>query len=288
MKSKRKTWTKEEINILKKNAGKLSIQEVADLLNRPYMGTIDIIRRLKIPYKRRITTNWTKKEISTLQKLIHTHTSKEIGKLLNRSETAISAKRWLLKIKRDPIIWTKEEDKILFEKRFILTISEVSTLLYKSTGSVCVRLKQLGISYNTRNKPTKTCIKCKKEFPNNYEYFSEQKYKLKLKDGSISQLSITKSSCKTCQSEYNLAWRAKNPNHKRLLKRQLKTVEEYETSLARIDQLMDAEANTPECDELEFLGLLVERYEKKHYKLPKPEPNDIIQHNLEQRGLITK
>ena len=70
--------------------------------------------------------------------------------------------------------------------------------------------------------------------------------------------------------------------------RLIKTEEEYESVIARIDELMDAEANTPECDELELLGLLVEKFEEINYPLPDPEPVDVIQHYLEQRGLKAK
>jgi len=64
----------------------------------------------------------------------------------------------------------------------------------------------------------------------------------------------------------------------------IKTKEDYESAIARIDELMDAEANTPECDELEILGGLVEDYESINFKLPQPTEYDIFQHKLEQLG----
>jgi HTH-type transcriptional regulator/antitoxin HigA len=68
----------------------------------------------------------------------------------------------------------------------------------------------------------------------------------------------------------------------------VKTDEEYENALARLEQLMDAEPNTPECDELELLSLLVEKYEKEIYPLPEADPVDVIQYYMEQRGLKAK
>ena len=45
---------------------------------------------------------------------------------------------------------------------------------------------------------------------------------------------------------------------------ELRTTEEYETALARIDTLMDAEPGSPEGDELEELVNLVEEYEEEY------------------------
>ncbi|MDX5583648.1 MAG: hypothetical protein QNK20_01770 [Aureibaculum sp.] len=48
--------------------------------------------------------------------------------------------------------------------------------------------------------------------------------------------------------------------------RLIKTDKEYEDSLIRINELMDAKANTPECDELELLGILVNHYEEQELR----------------------
>ena len=45
----------------------------------------------------------------------------------------------------------------------------------------------------------------------------------------------------------------------------IKTEEDYGLVLSRIEDLMDAEANTPEADELELLATLIELYEDEHY-----------------------
>jgi len=44
----------------------------------------------------------------------------------------------------------------------------------------------------------------------------------------------------------------------------IRTEADYEAALARIDTLMDAEAGTPEGEELDVLTDLVEHYEAKH------------------------
>jgi HTH-type transcriptional regulator/antitoxin HigA len=68
----------------------------------------------------------------------------------------------------------------------------------------------------------------------------------------------------------------------------IKTDEEYKDVLVRIEQIMDAEPNTPDGDELELLSLLVEKYEKENYPLPIADPVDVIQYYMEQRGLKAK
>lgn len=68
----------------------------------------------------------------------------------------------------------------------------------------------------------------------------------------------------------------------------IKTDEAYENAWTRIEQIMDAEPNTSEGDELELLSLLVEKYEKETYPLPEADPVDVMQYYMEQRGLKAK
>ncbi len=51
----------------------------------------------------------------------------------------------------------------------------------------------------------------------------------------------------------------------------IKTEEDYQKALSRIDELMDAEPNTPEGEELELLVTLVEQYEEEKYPIKEPE-----------------
>ena len=51
----------------------------------------------------------------------------------------------------------------------------------------------------------------------------------------------------------------------------IKTEEDYQKALSRIEELMDAELGTPEGDELDFLVTLVEKYEDKEYPIKKPD-----------------
>lgn len=62
--------------------------------------------------------------------------------------------------------------------------------------------------------------------------------------------------------------------------------DEYEMALQRIDQLMGAEADTPELDELKSLTLLVEQYENIHYPVNPPTLLSKIKFRLEQLGWV--
>ncbi len=64
--------------------------------------------------------------------------------------------------------------------------------------------------------------------------------------------------------------------------RPVRTEEDYEAALVRIDELMDAEANTPEDDELDVLVGLVERYEETHHPIPPPDPIAAIEFRMDQ------
>jgi len=59
----------------------------------------------------------------------------------------------------------------------------------------------------------------------------------------------------------------------------IKTDEDYENALARIDILWGAEPDTPSSDELEVLVTLVEAYEAKHYPIVPVAPH-INSHNV--------
>jgi len=65
----------------------------------------------------------------------------------------------------------------------------------------------------------------------------------------------------------------------------IKTEEDYQKALSRIDDLMDAVPNTPEGDELELLVTLVELYEEKKYPIDMPDAIDAIGFRMEQLSL---
>ena len=68
----------------------------------------------------------------------------------------------------------------------------------------------------------------------------------------------------------------------------IKTELDYNAALSEIEQLMDAEPNTPEGDKLDVLTTLVEAYEEKHYPIDPPDPIEAIIHQMESQGLTRK
>jgi len=65
----------------------------------------------------------------------------------------------------------------------------------------------------------------------------------------------------------------------------IKTEEDYQLVLSRIDELMNAEPNTSEGDELELLVTLVELYEDKKYPIDMPDAIEAIKFRMEQLSL---
>ncbi len=70
--------------------------------------------------------------------------------------------------------------------------------------------------------------------------------------------------------------------------RPIRTEDDYETTLQRIDTLMDSIPGTEEFDELEILVTLVESYEEKHYFIDAPDPISAIKFRMEQEDLKQK
>lgn len=65
----------------------------------------------------------------------------------------------------------------------------------------------------------------------------------------------------------------------------IKTEEDHEKALSRIEEIMDAKPGTAEMDELELLTALVEMYEERHYPIEPPDPIDAIKFRMDQLGL---
>jgi HTH-type transcriptional regulator / antitoxin HigA len=67
--------------------------------------------------------------------------------------------------------------------------------------------------------------------------------------------------------------------------RAIRSEADYEAALERIDELMDAEGDTPQGEELDVLTDLVELYEAKHAPIGYPSPVGAIRFRMEQGGL---
>jgi HTH-type transcriptional regulator/antitoxin HigA len=66
--------------------------------------------------------------------------------------------------------------------------------------------------------------------------------------------------------------------------RPIRTEEDYENALLKIEQLWGAKAGTAEGDLLDVLAALVETYEREHFPIDLPDPIEAIEFRLEQQG----
>jgi len=62
----------------------------------------------------------------------------------------------------------------------------------------------------------------------------------------------------------------------------IKTEDDYQDALKRLEIVFDAEPNTAEGDELEVLSVLIENYENINYPIEMPDPIEAIKFRMEQ------
>ena len=70
--------------------------------------------------------------------------------------------------------------------------------------------------------------------------------------------------------------------------RPIRTKRDYQSSLRRIETLMDAKSGTDEGDELEVLATLIDVYEEEHFPVDAADPVEAILFRMEQQGLQRK
>ena len=68
----------------------------------------------------------------------------------------------------------------------------------------------------------------------------------------------------------------------------LKTKNDYEKALNKIEIIFDAKPNTVEGDEFELLSLLIDKYEEEHFPIDLPHPIEAIKFRMDQMGLKQK
>ena len=68
----------------------------------------------------------------------------------------------------------------------------------------------------------------------------------------------------------------------------IKTTRDYDRTLRRIEQLMDARPGSKQGDELDVLTTLVEAYEAKHHVIYPPNPIEAIIFRMDQLGITRK
>jgi HTH-type transcriptional regulator/antitoxin HigA len=65
----------------------------------------------------------------------------------------------------------------------------------------------------------------------------------------------------------------------------IKTEEEYQKALKRLEVIFDATIDTSEGDEAEILSILIEKYEDEHYPIGPPDPIEAIKFRMDQLNM---
>lgn len=65
----------------------------------------------------------------------------------------------------------------------------------------------------------------------------------------------------------------------------IKSKSDYQEALARLETIFDAKIGTPESDEADLLGLMIDEYEKKYYPIEAPDPIEAIKIRMEEMQL---
>lgn len=65
----------------------------------------------------------------------------------------------------------------------------------------------------------------------------------------------------------------------------IKTEADYRDALKKLEIIFDAVIGTPESDEADVLGLMIDEYEKKHYPIEAPDPIEAIKIRMEEMHL---
>ena len=65
----------------------------------------------------------------------------------------------------------------------------------------------------------------------------------------------------------------------------IKKEADYRAALKRLEEIFDAKLGSPESDELDILGLMVDDYENKYYPIDAPDPIEAIKIRMEEMNL---
>ncbi len=68
----------------------------------------------------------------------------------------------------------------------------------------------------------------------------------------------------------------------------IKTEADYQAALLRVEELLDAQPNTPEGDALDLLTTVITAYEALHYPILPPDPVEALVYWMETRGLTRR
>lgn len=70
--------------------------------------------------------------------------------------------------------------------------------------------------------------------------------------------------------------------------RPIRSEEDYQKALNRLEEIFDSKKGTDEGDELEILSILIDRYENENFPIGMPDPIEAIKFRMEQMGMKQK
>ena len=65
----------------------------------------------------------------------------------------------------------------------------------------------------------------------------------------------------------------------------IKTEQDYQQALKRLEEIFEAKTDTKDGDELEILGILIENYEEEYFPIDSPDPIAAIEFRMDQMGM---
>ena len=68
----------------------------------------------------------------------------------------------------------------------------------------------------------------------------------------------------------------------------IKTEQDYQAAMERLEAIFDAKPGTLEGDELEVLGVLIDNYERTRFPIDLPDPTEAIKFRMEQMDYSNK
>lgn len=77
-------------------------------------------------------------------------------------------------------------------------------------------------------------------------------------------------------------------SEKKRVTKSIKTEEDNERALARVELLWGALPNSPEADELHILVTLIHAFEEENYPIATPDPIEAIRFRMEQQKKCSK
>lgn len=73
-----------------------------------------------------------------------------------------------------------------------------------------------------------------------------------------------------------------------MVKKVIKTDNEYQAALNRLEEIFDSKKDSKNADELELLSLLIEKYEDEVSPIDLPDPIEAIKFRMDQLGYKQK